>query len=134
MADRSIELQAGIYAALAGDAALVALIGPDRVWDHVKPGAPVPYVAIGDGTAVDAGGTGVDAQEHTLTIHCWSERPSSLEARRIIAAIRAALHERPPTLSAGRCANLRCEYHETLREPDGITHHGVMRFRAVTQD
>lgn len=134
MADHTVDLMEAVYATLAADAALTALIGPDRVWDHVRAGAPVPYVAIGDGTAVDVGGTLVDAQEHTLTVHCWSETPSTLEVKRMIAAVRAALHERTLTLSAGTCRNLRCEYHETLRDPDGITHHGVMRFRAVTQD
>jgi hypothetical protein len=134
MADRTVELQAGLFAALGSDADLTALIGAGRIHDHVKPGAPLPYVVIGDGTAVDAGGIEVDAQEHTLTIHCWSETPSTLQVKRMVAAVRAALHDRPPVLEAGRCTNLRCEYHETIRDPDGITHHGVMRFRAATQD
>lgn len=135
MADRSLELAAAVYATLAGNAALTAVLGgTGRIHDHVQPGSPLPYVTIGDGQAADYGGSDVDAQEHTLTIDCWSETPSSLELRRIMAAVRAALHDADLTLSAGRCANIRQESSQTLRDPDGITHHGVLRFRAVTTD
>ena len=134
MADHTVDLFQAVYATLSADVGLTTLIGPNRVWDHVKAGAPVPYVVIGDATAIDAGGDLVDAQEHTLTIHCWSEMPSSLQVKQMVAAVRAALHARPPTLQAGRCANIRCEYHETMRDPDGVSHHGVLRFRVVTQD
>lgn len=134
MADRTVELFTGLYAALASNPALTALIGIDRVYDAVPAGAPAPYVSIGDATAVDVSGVLVDAQEHTITVHCWSETPSTLEVKQIVAAVRAALHEQTIALPAGQCRNIRCEYHETLRDPDGVTHHGVMRFRAVTHD
>lgn len=133
MADRSVELFAAIYATLATNAGLIALIGSGRVWDHVKPGAPLPYVVIGDETALDYGSSLSDAQEHTLTVHTWSDAPSSLQVKQMQAAVRAALHERPLTLTAGTCTQIRQEFKETLRDPDGITHHGVQRFRAVTE-
>lgn len=134
MADHAIDLQAAVYAALTADAALTTLIGAGRIHDHVPPGAELPYVVIGDGTAVDVSGIGIDAQEHTLTIHCWSEASSTLQVKQMVAAVRAALHDVSLTLAAGQCPNIRCDYHETMRDPDGITHHGVLRFRAVTQD
>jgi hypothetical protein len=134
VADRSVELFTAIYATLAADAGLTALIGPGSVYDHVTPGAVLPYVVIGDETATDYGAALVDGQEHTITIHTWSETPSSLQVKLIQAAIRNALHERVLALAAGNCVNLRQEFKETLRDPDGITHHGVQRFRAVTQN
>lgn len=134
MADRTADLLEAIYDVLAGDAALTAIIGADKVWDHVRAGAAEPYVVIGETTAVDAGAVGIDAQEHTVTIHAWSITPSSLQVRTIVAAVRAALHDADLTLAAGQCRNLRCEITETMRDPDGVTHHGVLRFRAVTQD
>ena len=134
MSDHTVDLFEALFATLAADATLSALIGAGHVHDHVKPGAPCPYVVIGDVTAADVSGALVDAQEHTITVHCWSETPSTLQVKQMIAAVRGALHQASLTLTAGQCRNLRCEYHETLRDPDGITHHGVMRFRAVTQD
>ncbi len=134
MSDHTVDLFQAVYQTLAGNAALLAIVGPDAVHDHVNPSAALPYVVIGDVTATDASGTSVDAQEHTLVVHCWSETPSTLQVKQIIGAVREALHDADLTLAAGRCPNIRCEFTETLRDPDGITHHGVMRFRAVTQD
>lgn len=135
MPDHSVDLQEAVYLALSNDAALTALLGSgNRIYDHVPAGAALPYVVIGETTAADISGALVDMQEHTLTMHAWSERPTSLEVKQIVAAVRAVLHDARLTLNSGRCPNIRCEYHETMRDPDGISHHGVMRFRAVTQD
>lgn len=135
MADRSVELYEALFDTLSADAGVTAALGGSgRIYDHVPAGSACPYVVIGDETAADASGTLVDAQEHTVTIHAWSEATSSLQCKTILAAVRAALHDAPPTLSAGHCANLRAEFKETLRDPDGVTWHGVMRFRAVTHD
>jgi hypothetical protein len=142
--DRSPELAAAIFAALDGHAGLVALLGgPDakgrnRIYDRPPAGTLPPYVAIGDETANDYGssssiGAG-DAQVHTLTIHTWSAQPSGLRLRQIMAAVRGALHERPLALAAGRLVYLRQEFKETMHDPDGVTHHGVQRFRALTED
>lgn len=133
MADRTADLIEAVRNRLLADATLTALIGSSRVHAEIAPGAPLPYVEIGDLTAVDAGGMAMDAQEHTLTLHCWTES-SRLHCLEMVAAVRASLHDADLTLAAGRCPNMRCEFAETMRDPDGITHHGVLRFRAVTQD
>lgn len=135
MADRSYELGVAIYAALSGDATLSSLLGgAGRVFDTVPSGTPAPYVVIGEETASDAGRTlAADAQEHTLTIHVWTEEKSSKPCKQIAARVRAILHGNPPALSAGTCTNLRCEFKETMRDPDGVSWHGVLRFRAATQ-
>lgn len=132
MADRSVELYSAIYGALVSNAALTALIGADRVYDIVPAGAACPYVVIGDETAIDRGTSQVDAQEHTITVHVWSEAASTLPCKRIQAAVRAALHEQVLPLAAGTLCLLRCEFKETMRDPDGVSVHGVLRFRAVT--
>jgi hypothetical protein len=139
MADRSAELFAAIYAVLAADAPLVALIGADKVFNGVKDGTALPYVDIGDDTATDYGSSSGDAQEHTVTIHCWANQPLSgksakLLVTQMVAAVRLALHDVDLTLSAGVSPNLRCEFRETARDPDGVSWHGVLRFRAVTQN
>ncbi len=133
MADRTVELDAAVYQALTEDAGVTAIVGT-RVWHDVPPGTPVPYVAIGDHQAQDYGGALVDAQGHTTPIDCWTEGPSPLGCRQLVAAIRAVLHGADLALSAGRLVNCRVESTQTLRDPDGISHHGVLRIRAVTHD
>ncbi len=137
MADRSAEMFAAIYTALNGDTALIALVGSGQVFNGVKAGTAAPYIDIGDDTGNDYGSSVIDAQEHTITIHSYTEQPvASMSARlalfAIMARIRAVLHEASLTLSAGALVNLRQEFRETLRDPDGVSWHGVQRFRAVT--
>lgn len=134
MADHSVDLFTAIYTELSTNAALAAIIGDDSVYDHVPPGAATPFVVIGDETAVDDSMSLMDAQEHTLTIHCWSEGASTLEVKRMQAAVRNALHDADLNLLDGICVNIRCEFKEIMRDPDGVSWHGVMRFRAVTHD
>lgn len=131
MASRSVELFSALYSTLSTDAPLTALIDIGQVFDYPLTGAQPPYVVIGDETAINDGSDLVDAQEHTITIHVWSEQQSTLEAKRIIQAVRNALHMQRPTMSAGRIVNLRNEHQEIMRDPDGVSIHGVMRFRAV---
>jgi Protein of unknown function (DUF3168) len=134
MADRSVELFTAIYSALSGNAPLTALIGSSRVFDTPPPGQLPPYVVIGDETANDFGSSAGDAQEHTVTIHTWSEKPSTLQCKQIMSAIRVALHDVDLVLGGGSLVNLRQEFKETFRDPDGVTHHGVQRFRALTEN
>jgi uncharacterized protein DUF3168 len=137
--DRSVELFEAIFDALNGDAALFELIGSDvygnrRIYDSPPQGALPPYVVIGDETASDYGSSAGDAQEHTVTIHVWSEQPSTLQCKRIMAAVRDCLHDRTLNLDDGNCVYIRQEFKETFRDPDGVSHHGVMRYRALTEN
>jgi hypothetical protein len=42
------------------------------------------------------------------------------------------LHDVSLAVSGVNLINLRFEYSDIMRDPDGITRHGVMRFRAIT--
>ena len=55
------------------------------------------------------------------------------QANEIMGAIRTALHDQPLTLTGHRLVNLRHEFSEARRDPDGETTHGIARFRAVTE-
>lgn len=136
MADRTVELYAALYTALSGAAGLTsALGGSGKVYEGKAPdNAAVPYVVIGDATAVDAGASLRDSQEHTVTIHVWTVEPGKLQLLNIMAAVRAVLHDADLALSGGALANLRQEFSNTTGDPDGVSQHGVMRYRAVTTD
>ena len=48
-------------------------------------------------------------------------------------AIQAVLHDAALPSTAMRSINLRFETADAGRDPDGITWHGVLRFRALTE-
>ena len=132
MALHSVELQKAIYSALGSDSALSALI--TGVYDDVPEGATYPYVVIGEQTAVNFGSKTLDGLEYTLTIHVWSQYRGRKEAKEIMEKIYDVLHESSLSVTGASLVNLRQEFETSLVDSDGITRHGVMRFRAVVFD
>ena len=137
MPSASTALQQSVFAALAADTPLTALIGASRIVDDVPQGTPLPYLTFGQSTERDWSTGGdpdtEDGSEHIFTLHVWSKARGKKEARDIIGAIRAVLHDQALTLSGHRLVNLRHEFSEARRDPDGETIHGLARFRAVTE-
>lgn len=129
----SWSLQQSIFAALSADQALTALIGIGRVYDDVPQGTELPYVTFGRVTAQDWSTGSEDGTEHLFTVHVWSGARGKRQAHEILAAVRAALHDRPLALAGHSLINLRHEQSEVRRAPDGTAVHGTARFRAVTE-
>ena len=124
-----LELQKAIYAQLAGDEDLAALVAT-RIYDNVPGDAGFPYLAIGGNeTRAWPGG-----MEHRLAFHAFSRSGGRAEVKRIMGAVNAALHDASLTLEGHALVNLRFLDGTTRREADGITWRGTIRFRAVTEE
>ena len=132
MTSATLALQKAIYAKLVADDAVGALVG-DRIYDVAPRNAAFPYVTIGRATETDWSTGTEDGAEHRLTLDVWSRQHGRSECLAVAAAIRAALHDAALPLDGHALVNLRCEGIDTARDPDGITFHGVLRFRAVTE-
>jgi hypothetical protein len=66
-------LQAGLYSALTGSAAIQALVGnPARVYDNVPQGAQYPMIVIGEMSETDSPTFGQDGHEVRCEIQSWS--------------------------------------------------------------
>lgn len=127
------ELQKAIYAELAADSALTALLGGERIYDDVPRGAAFPYVTFGPSTTRDwSTGTETGA-EHLITLRAWSKGGGQKEVHILLEAVRAALHEAPLTVAGHRLVSIRHELSDTLRSADGESYQGIARFRAVTE-
>lgn len=126
-------LQQSIYEALTDDAALLALLGGPRIYDDVPQSADFPYLTIGQSLVRDWSTGSEEGDEHTLTVHVWSRESGRKQTHAIIGLLREALHDRPLTLDGHRLVNLRHEFSDARREPDGDTYHGLVRYRAVTE-
>ena len=133
MASSAWELQKSIYAALIADGALTTLLGGAHIYDDVPRGAQLPYVTFGQSTVRDWS-TGTDpGHEHLFTMHVWTRVNGERQAHQIMSAIRDRLHDTTLPLSGFSLINLRHEFSDSFREPDGETIHGVVRYRAVTE-
>ena len=135
MALHSFALQQTIFTALDGatinDADGNAITG---IFDDVSENTAYPYVVIGEETATNIDTKDKDAHEHTLTIHVWSQYRGRKEIKNIMSSVYTTLHNASITVSGASLVNIRHEFENTLTEADGITRHGVMRFRVVVFD
>ena len=71
----------------------------------------------------------VFSQGETIT-----RRKIRKEIKNIMSSVYTTLHNASITVSGASLVNIRHEFENTLTEADGITRHGVMRFRAVVFD
>jgi len=124
------DIQKAIYAKLTGSTSLMALVS--GVFDHVPPKQAMPYIVIGDDTAIDYDTDNSVGVEATCTIHIWSDYRGRSEAKKIMAAIYSLMHRQPMAIAGLTVIDVQCEYQEVGVDPDGLTRHGVMRFRVVT--
>ncbi len=123
-------LQSTIYSTLSGDSNLTTALGAS-VFDDVPESTSFPYVQIGEDNVTQFDTKDVDGSETTLTVHIWSEYKGSKETKQIMDRVHDLLHDSNLSVSGFNLINLRFEFSDIMRDPDGKTRHGVMRFRAV---
>ena len=133
MSSASFALQAAIFSKLTADAPVLAALGGARIYDEVPTRAEFPYLTFGQSTERDWSTATDLGHEHIFTLHVWSRARGRKEADVALAAVEAALHDQALTLAGHRLINLRHEFSDARREPDGETYHGIARYRAVTE-
>ncbi|WP_137389933.1 DUF3168 domain-containing protein [Rhodoligotrophos defluvii] len=129
----ALALQKALFSHLSANAGVTDLIGPDGIADDVEERRPFPYVTIGEIRTSDWSTQNRRGHEHHVTIHVWSRAAGRREIQTIMGAIDEALDGPLPALTGHRLINLRPVFWHALRDPDGVTYHGVVRLRAVTE-
>ena len=143
----NLALQAAIFQALQSplNSVLARLVGPDgtvyqqpAIYDHVpdlvQADDHYPYVVVGDDTGSPFDTDDTDGQESTITIHVWSRSLGRAETKKVQRAIYKALHKQLIPVADQDTVDCIWEYAETILEADGVTRHGVQRFRITTQE
>ena len=127
------ELQKAIHAALAGDAAVLALLGEVRLYDHAPANVPFPYITFGR-TSVYDWSTGTESgTEQLVSLHVWSKGKGRRETLEIMEAVSARLHEADLALDGHALVSLRLEFSDVAYDKDLAVQHGLLRFRALTE-
>jgi len=123
-------LAEALVALLKASPAVTALVG-QRLYP-VAPRLPTtPCLAV---TRIESRPYGEgEGLEHALTLTAVSRFGGPEEARAVVAAVRAALHEARPTLTGRRLVTLRVTYADVFRAADREQSLGIVRVRAVTE-
>ena len=123
-------LQTAIYSKLSNDSNLTSVLGAS-VFDDIPENTPYPYVQLGEDDASDYSTKDQNGSEVAVNIDIWSRYRGSLEAKNIMDRIHTLLHDSSLSVTGSNFINMRFEFSDIIRDPDGITRHGVMRFRAI---
>lgn len=133
------ELQKAVALILAAAGPLTALLAapPDgfaaSIFDAVPEKAVYPYVVIGDDTGRDWSTKDASGLEIDVTIHAWSRYRGRKEAKQILEQVHEALHEAALALTGHVSVLMRFDDFTTVfLDGDGLTRHGVSRFKALT--
>lgn len=128
----SLELQKAIVAALKADAGVAATVA-GRVYDVPPKGVLFPYISIGPDQTLPQRGDCYDGEEVSFQVDLWSREVGFPEVKRIGKAVKAALNSAELTVDDHRLVDLYLEDARTFRDPDGLTSHAVLTFRALTE-
>lgn len=129
------ELQKLIYDTLKADASVMALASdvydsvPEQPW-----GARKGYISFGPSDVVDDDADCISSGDHTFQIDCWSRQVGSVHAKRMVDAVKDALHGRPLKLSENALVEMRVTMRRVFRDPDGLTTHGVVMVSAMIEE
>jgi len=130
----SAELQAAIRAALVADAGVAALIGT-RVYDGMPFSGQYPCVTFGPSdTVLDQIGC-IDRREETLQLDVWTtvDQGKIWPAKTICDAVTKALNGAAISLTTNAVASVVVTSVRVLRDPDGVTAHGVVTVTAEVE-
>jgi hypothetical protein len=122
------EVQRALFTQLTANAPLMAQL--TGVFDFVPENTALPYLTLGEQSAADWSTKSFSGQEYLLTLHVWSAARGRKQAKEIISLVHGALHQTELTITGHHLVNLRFVSSQLFLDEDGLTHHGVMRFRA----
>ncbi len=131
LTDPSQALQAAIVARLNADAEIAGLVG-DRIYDRVPKVSEYPYISFGDTQILPETGEGTDGVETFVILHTWERFKGFDNVKSVGRLIIALLHDTDLAVSEHVLLSILLQSAHYLRDPDGLTSHGVLTFQILT--
>lgn len=129
-----LEMQSALVTLLRAAPTLQAKVA-QRVYDYVPDKESFPYVVLGNGNS-SAWDTSNDfGREHLLTFHVWSRAEGKKETLEINQIIYDLIQNNATlALSGHNHVNMTFLLSDVVRETDGQGYHGVVQYRAITEE
>lgn len=130
------EFQKGLYSALTGDAALMAVA--QEVYDVAPQAADggaagvFPYITIGMAVTTEDDTGSTLGHSVLARIHTWSRSGSTAECKQIQGLIYDALHNQALTVTGFTVYSVLRETSDMIRDADGLFH-GVCEYRVLIE-
>ncbi|WP_455272252.1 DUF3168 domain-containing protein [Rhizobium herbae] len=126
-------LQKAVFQALAGDAAMTALIGADGVHDHLQARSHRPCILIAGIESRDASTASETGEEHLITLEVRTGEGGNRAAEEIAARVRALLDDAQLVLGGFALISIFHRRTRAGRDAKAKGHLAEMVFRAVTE-
>ena len=134
MGYHSFDLQSAIYSLLNNDSTLDSLVGNNKIFDNVPDDTSYPYIQIGLETVSNIGTKTVDGNVYNVDIDVWSQYRGQKEIKEIMERIYVLCHDITISVSGADSVMSYVTNVTTLREPDGITRHGIVNINFTIYD
>ena len=134
MIDSSLSLQKCIRSRLIAFAPLTALVAASSIVDQNRLPDNYPLVQIGAGSAIYGREFESFHDSQFLDIHVWCRESGLEQAKRVTAAIRAALKDRPWVADGFQVHSLSTQTGRFLRDPTGEHSHAVLSVLAIMSE
>lgn len=131
----SAALQKLIYDTLKADVAVMALV--NGVYDSVPSdawGERNAYISFGTIDVVEDDAECITGGSFAMNIDCWSRQVGSVHCKRIVDAVKAALHNLDAELPNHGLVQMRVTLRRVFADPDGKTMHGVVTVEADIEE
>lgn len=128
MSDPSLELQAAIIEVLTGKTAV-----EDRVFDEPQVNPVFPYITLGECQVLPDKADCIDGVVAYPVVDIWSQEKGFVELKAITKAVLALLDDQPLSVPGFSVVVFEFESLNYLRDPDGLTRHAAITFRALVQ-
>jgi hypothetical protein len=125
-------LQTAVVTKLKVDSGVDALVG-DRIYDNVPASPTFPYLSLGSEQVEPDRAECITGFIVHFQIDAWSRTVGFPQVKQISSAIIAALNDAALTVTGHRLVDLYLENESTSRDPDGLTSHAAITFRALVE-
>lgn len=127
-------LQTAIYARLVANAGVTAIVA-GRVYDLTPQNAAFPHISFGPTDSVIDDEECINGRIETVQLDCWSRAQDGFrECKALVDAVKAALHDYSANLTVGALASMRVTLVQVMRDPDGLTSHGVIQVECLVEE
>jgi hypothetical protein len=111
---------------------LTAALASVPVLDQAGVNQAYPYVTIGEFLAGSTDTLTNESVDLEMTVHVWSRQLGMQECADLMQAIKDALDRKAFPSPDFQWVSTIWNYAQTMRDPDGRTRHGILRFQVLT--
>ena len=118
-----------VYVALDATTGLTGIIS-----ESLSNADPFPKIWLEDGGADDWSNKDDNGLEAFVNLHVGSQKEGTKEIRGLMDKCHSALHNVDLVLTDGQSVLCQFVRHDVVIDSDGITRHGIMRFKLLVSE